>query len=121
MLVPGCLPLALTVNACQGACESYALPSSWATLHLNPRHLLTSVAQCCNIMETKNVSSPHREPGAGSREPGAGISGAGGRTEVMCGQCPMHVITQRLNSAVGVKRHVYVNWVGALRPWQFRW
>ncbi|XP_043209387.1 thyrostimulin alpha-2 subunit-like [Amphibalanus amphitrite] len=55
VVVPGCLPLALTVNACQGACESYALPSSWATMKLNPRHLLTSVSQCCNIMETKNV------------------------------------------------------------------
>ncbi|KAF0296285.1 Thyrostimulin alpha-2 subunit [Amphibalanus amphitrite] len=54
VVVPGCLPLALTVNACQGACESYALPSSWATMKLNPRHLLTSVSQCCNIMETKN-------------------------------------------------------------------
>ncbi|XP_043196311.1 thyrostimulin alpha-2 subunit-like [Amphibalanus amphitrite] len=54
--VRGCAPVELTVNACDGMCGSSAHPSSWHTLSMNPRHAVTSVGQCCNIMETKNVS-----------------------------------------------------------------
>ncbi|XP_037073564.1 thyrostimulin alpha-2 subunit-like [Pollicipes pollicipes] len=53
--VSGCAPVELTANACSGSCGSYAQPSSWQTRSLNPRHLLTSIGQCCNIMETKDV------------------------------------------------------------------
>lgn len=46
----------ITTNACRGYCESWAVPSPADTVMINPQQRITSVGQCCNIMETEDVS-----------------------------------------------------------------
>jgi hypothetical protein len=47
---------AITTNACRGFCESFALPSApFLTETHKPSQPVTSVGQCCNIMETEDV------------------------------------------------------------------
>lgn len=54
--IPDCVEFDITTNACRGYCVSYSIPSNEETLRVNPNQLLTSVGQCCNIMETEDVS-----------------------------------------------------------------
>jgi hypothetical protein len=53
--IPDCVEFDITTNACRGYCVSYSIPSNEETLRVNPNQLLTSVGQCCNIMETEDV------------------------------------------------------------------
>nr|BAV78809.1 glycoprotein hormone alpha 2 [Plautia stali] len=53
--IPDCVEFEVTTNACRGYCESWAVPSPKETLVSNPRQAITSVGQCCNIMETEDV------------------------------------------------------------------
>ncbi|XP_044733188.1 thyrostimulin alpha-2 subunit [Chrysoperla carnea] len=50
--IPDCVEFQMTTNACRGFCESWAIPSS---PNANPGQPVTSVGQCCNIMETEDV------------------------------------------------------------------
>ncbi|CAG2179338.1 unnamed protein product, partial [Oppiella nova] len=52
--IPDCVEFDITTNACRGYCVSFSIPSNEATLRVNPNQLLTSVGQCCNIMETED-------------------------------------------------------------------
>jgi len=54
--IPGCIKFSITTNACRGYCLSYSVPSGSETLNINPKQVITSVGQCCNIMETEDVS-----------------------------------------------------------------
>nr|QBX89048.1 glycoprotein alpha-2 [Nephrops norvegicus] len=53
--IPECLEFDITTNACRGFCESWSVPSAWQTLASNPHQVVTSIGQCCNIMETEDV------------------------------------------------------------------
>ncbi len=53
--IPDCVEFDITTNACRGYCVSYSIPSNEETLRVNRNQLLTSVGQCCNIMETEDV------------------------------------------------------------------
>ncbi|XP_029343078.1 thyrostimulin alpha-2 subunit [Acyrthosiphon pisum] len=53
--IPNCVEFPITTNACRGYCESWAVPSPADTVMINPHQRITSVGQCCNIMETENV------------------------------------------------------------------
>ncbi|KAL3268100.1 hypothetical protein HHI36_007227 [Cryptolaemus montrouzieri] len=48
--IPGCVEFKMTTNACRGFCESWAIPSHPKP---NPTQPVTSIGQCCNIMETE--------------------------------------------------------------------
>lgn len=48
--IPNCVEFYMTTNACRGFCESWAVPSSPKT---TPSQPVTSIGQCCNIMETE--------------------------------------------------------------------
>ncbi|KAK6636185.1 hypothetical protein RUM43_009838 [Polyplax serrata] len=52
--IPDCVEFHITTNACRGFCESWSIPSAIETLRVNPFQLITSVGQCCNIMETED-------------------------------------------------------------------
>ncbi|CAL8143619.1 unnamed protein product [Orchesella dallaii] len=54
--IPECVEFTITTNACRGYCESFAVPSAWYRLQNNPSQAITSVGQCCNIMETEDVT-----------------------------------------------------------------
>ena len=54
--IPGCVEFPLRLNACRGFCVSYSVPSGEETRFFNPSQVITSVGQCCNIMETEDVS-----------------------------------------------------------------
>lgn len=54
--IPDCVEFHITTNACRGFCESWSIPSAVDTLRANPFQLITSVGQCCNIMDTEDVS-----------------------------------------------------------------
>ena len=54
--IPDCVEFHITTNACRGFCESWAVPSALDTLRVNPHQAITSVGQCCNIMDTEDVS-----------------------------------------------------------------
>lgn len=54
--IPDCVEFHITTNACRGFCESWAVPSELETLRANPHQAITSVGQCCNIMDTEDVS-----------------------------------------------------------------
>lgn len=54
--IPGCVEFHMRTNACRGFCESYAIPSGPKA---NPEQPVTSVGQCCNIMDTEDVSILH--------------------------------------------------------------
>ena len=51
--IPDCLKFEITTNACRGYCESWSLPSIMLGFK---RHPVTSLGQCCNIMESEDVS-----------------------------------------------------------------
>ncbi|XP_050440609.1 thyrostimulin alpha-2 subunit [Adelges cooleyi] len=53
--IPNCVEFRITTNACRGYCESWAVPSPTDTLIINPHQSITSVGQCCNIMDTEDV------------------------------------------------------------------
>ncbi|XP_021949000.1 thyrostimulin alpha-2 subunit [Folsomia candida] len=54
--IPECVDFTITTNACRGYCESFAVPSAWYRLQNNPSQSITSVGQCCSIMETEDVT-----------------------------------------------------------------
>lgn len=55
--IPDCVQFSINTNACRGYCESYAVPSTpfIANGSKIPKPV-TSVGQCCNIMETEDVN-----------------------------------------------------------------
>nr|UGX04198.1 glycoprotein hormone alpha 2 [Schistocerca gregaria] len=53
--IPDCIEFPITTNACRGFCESWSVPSALNTLRVNPHQAITSIGQCCNIMETEDV------------------------------------------------------------------
>nr|CAD7438978.1 unnamed protein product [Timema bartmani] len=52
--IPDCVEFHITTNACRGYCESWSIPSAVETLRVNPHQAITSVGQCCNIMDTED-------------------------------------------------------------------
>lgn len=54
--IPDCVEFHITTNACRGFCESWSIPSALETLVVNPHQPVTSVGECCNIMDTEDVS-----------------------------------------------------------------
>ncbi|KAJ8730815.1 hypothetical protein PYW08_002228 [Mythimna loreyi] len=50
--IPDCVEFKITTNACVGYCESWSLPSIMLGFK---RHPVTSLGQCCNIMESEDV------------------------------------------------------------------
>lgn len=52
--IPDCIKFEVTTNVCRGYCESWSLPS---IIFGFKRHPVTSLGQCCNMMETKDVSN----------------------------------------------------------------
>lgn len=55
--IPDCVQFSINTNACRGYCESYAVPSAPLTSGANKfAKPVTSVGQCCNIMETEDVN-----------------------------------------------------------------
>lgn len=54
--IPGCVQFDMTTNACRGFCVSYSVPSGIETMLLNPKQTTTSVGQCCNIVQSEDVS-----------------------------------------------------------------
>lgn len=57
--IPGCVEFDVSTNACRGFCVSYSIPSSEDSLRTNPYQTITSFGECCNIMETEDVSKLH--------------------------------------------------------------
>lgn len=56
--IPDCVQFNISTNACRGYCESYAVPSTTSMAIgglLRPPKPVTSVGQCCNIMESEDV------------------------------------------------------------------
>ncbi|RZC35091.1 glycoprotein hormone alpha 2, partial [Asbolus verrucosus] len=52
--IPECVEFHMTTNACRGFCESWAVPSGPKATPTQP---VTSVGQCCNIMDTEPVEA----------------------------------------------------------------
>lgn len=52
--IPGCVEFHMTTNACRGFCESWAVPSGPKSSVAQP---VTSIGQCCNMMETEPVDA----------------------------------------------------------------
>ncbi|XP_044754588.1 thyrostimulin alpha-2 subunit [Coccinella septempunctata] len=52
--IPDCVEFKMTTNACRGYCESWAVPTHHK---VNPAQPITSIGQCCNIMETEPVEA----------------------------------------------------------------
>ncbi|XP_045768849.1 thyrostimulin alpha-2 subunit [Maniola jurtina] len=50
--IPDCVEFKITTNACSGYCESWSLPSIMLGFK---RHPVTSLGQCCNIMESEDI------------------------------------------------------------------
>ncbi|XP_059473863.1 thyrostimulin alpha-2 subunit [Neocloeon triangulifer] len=55
--IPDCVEFYITTHACRGFCESWSVPSEMDTVVANPHQVVTSVGQCCNIMETEDVTA----------------------------------------------------------------
>ncbi|CAG9798564.1 unnamed protein product [Chironomus riparius] len=53
--IPDCIEFPLTTNACRGFCESFAVSSNFAIGPHRPDQPITSVGQCCNIMESEDI------------------------------------------------------------------
>uniref|UniRef100_A0A1Q3FRB0 Putative glycoprotein hormone alpha 2 n=2 Tax=Culex tarsalis TaxID=7177 RepID=A0A1Q3FRB0_CULTA len=54
--IPSCVEFTITTNACRGFCESFAIPSAPFAVGVHkPSQPVTSVGQCCNIMDTEDV------------------------------------------------------------------
>ncbi|XP_037047081.1 thyrostimulin alpha-2 subunit [Bradysia coprophila] len=55
--IPDCVEFTINTNACRGFCESYAVPSPPLTTGLvRAPKPVTSIGQCCNIMESEDVN-----------------------------------------------------------------
>lgn len=54
--IPDCVQFSINTNACRGYCESYAVPSAPNASGYKIPKPVTSVGQCCNIMETEDVN-----------------------------------------------------------------
>lgn len=54
--IPDCVQFSINTNACRGYCESYAVPSTQFLNGFKVPKPVTSVGQCCNIMETEDVN-----------------------------------------------------------------
>lgn len=54
--IPDCVQFSINTNACRGYCESYAVPSAPFPNGFKFPKPVTSVGQCCNIMETEDVN-----------------------------------------------------------------
>lgn len=54
--IPDCVQFSINTNACRGYCESYAVPSAPSVNGFKYPKPVTSVGQCCNIMETEDVN-----------------------------------------------------------------
>lgn len=54
--IPDCVQFSISTNACRGYCESYAVPSAPYLNGFKVPKPVTSVGQCCNIMETEDVN-----------------------------------------------------------------
>lgn len=56
--IPDCVEFTITTNACRGFCESYAVPSVPSALNglFRAPKPVVSVGQCCNMMESEEVS-----------------------------------------------------------------
>lgn len=55
--IPDCVQFSISTNACRGYCDSYAVPSvPFIQNGLKVPKPVTSVGQCCNIMETEDVN-----------------------------------------------------------------
>ncbi|XP_031630479.1 thyrostimulin alpha-2 subunit [Contarinia nasturtii] len=54
--IPDCVQFSINTNACRGYCESYAVPSAPYANGFKIPKPVTSVGQCCNIMETEDVN-----------------------------------------------------------------
>nr|XP_022918479.1 thyrostimulin alpha-2 subunit [Onthophagus taurus] len=52
--IPGCVEFEMITNACRGYCESWAIPSGPKA---SPTQPITSVGQCCNIMESEPLEA----------------------------------------------------------------
>ncbi|XP_015782352.1 thyrostimulin alpha-2 subunit [Tetranychus urticae] len=53
--INGCVEFEMTTNACRGYCTSFAIPSTEDSLLFNRHQVITSIGECCNIMETEDV------------------------------------------------------------------
>lgn len=59
--IPDCLEFTITTNACRGFCPSFSVPSPTIlsrSVTVRPTKPVTSVGECCNMMETEDVSVP---------------------------------------------------------------
>ncbi|XP_075225973.1 glycoprotein hormone alpha 2 [Lycorma delicatula] len=56
--IPGCREVTVTTNACRGYCLSWSVPSALETVLMNPHQPITSLGECCNIMDTEDVEVP---------------------------------------------------------------
>lgn len=54
--IDDCVQFSINTNACRGYCESYAVPSAPFVNGFKMPKPVTSVGQCCNIMETEDVN-----------------------------------------------------------------
>ena len=53
--IPDCIEFNLTTNACHGLCESFAISSNFALGVHRADQPVTSVGQCCNMMDSEDV------------------------------------------------------------------
>lgn len=53
--IPDCSDTVVITNGCRGYCPSWSIPSAVETLLMNPEQAITSMGQCCNIMDTEDV------------------------------------------------------------------
>lgn len=57
--IQGCLEFTISTNACRGFCTSYSVPSPTILSRaatVRPTKPVTSIGECCNIMETEDVN-----------------------------------------------------------------
>lgn len=57
--IQDCVEFTITTNACRGFCNSYSVPSPTILSRaatVRPTKPVTSIGECCNIMETEDVN-----------------------------------------------------------------
>ncbi|XP_065211772.1 thyrostimulin alpha-2 subunit [Planococcus citri] len=54
--IPDCVEFRITTNACRGYCESWAITSTDESLPFNRGQSITSIGQCCNIIDTEDIT-----------------------------------------------------------------
>lgn len=54
--IPGCVEFEITTNACRGYCMSYSIPSSEDTLRVNSKQLITTIGQCCSMIDSEELT-----------------------------------------------------------------